>query len=203
MIRWLVGLVRRRLAREVRLALGQEVEQVAAQLVHAVLRHGADRVQRVEVAERAGGLHLADDVARLEVVDLVQRDDHGLAEREHAAGDEAVAAADPVARREDEEDGVDVLERRVDRVLHPLGELVHRPLEAGQVDEHELPVLAVRDAEDPAARRVRDARGDRDLLADERVHERRLADVRAAGDRDEAGLHSGRSQVSGSSSAAA
>ena len=49
-----------------------------------------------------------------------------------------------------------------------------------------------------AARRVRHRGRDRDLLADERVDERRLADVRPPGDGDEAGLHgSGKSQVSG------
>ena len=143
-------------------------------------------------------------MARLQVVDLVHGDDHRLAEREDAARDEAVAGADPVARGEDEEDDVDVLERGVDRVLHPPRQLVHRALEAGQVDEDELVVLAVRDAVDPAAGRVRHRRGDRDLLADEGVHERRLADVRPARDGDEPGLHvSGKSQVSGSSSSAA
>ena len=95
-------------------------------------------------------------------------------------------------------DAVDVLERGVDRVLHPLGERVERPLEARQVGEHELVVVAVRDAEDAAARRLRLVGDDRDLAAAERVHERRLADVRPARDRDEARLH-GRSQVSGSS----
>ena len=40
--------------------------------------------------------------------------------------------------------------------LHPGRQLVHRLLEAGQVDEHELVVLAVRDAVDPPSRRVRD-----------------------------------------------
>ena len=125
----------------------------------------------------------------------------GDAEREHALRDEAVARADPLARAEDEEDGVDVLERAVDRALHVLGERVARPLEAGQVGEDELVVVAVRDAEDAPPRRLRLVGDDRDLAAAERVHERRLADVRAAGDGDEAALHAGRSQVSGSSSA--
>ena len=101
----------------------------------------------------------------LEPVDLVQRDHDGNAEREDAPRDEAVAGADPVARGEDEEHDVDVLERAVDRLLHALGQRVHRALEARQVDEHELPVVAVRDAEDAPPRRVRDGRRDRDLLA--------------------------------------
>ena len=47
-----------------------------------------------------GGLHLRRDVARLEAVDLVQRDHDRHAEREDALGDEAVAGADPLARVE-------------------------------------------------------------------------------------------------------
>ena len=125
------------------------------------------------------------DVRGLEPVDLVERDHDRLPEPEHAPRDEAVARADVRARVDDEQDGVDVVEGRVDRLLHALGERVDRTLEPGKVDERELVVGAVRDAEDPPARRVRDVRGDRDLLAAERVDERGLADVRAAGNGDE------------------
>ena len=68
-----------------------------------------------------------------------------------------------------------------------------------EADEDELGVVTGPDAADPMPRRVRDARHDRHLLAGERVDERRLADVRPSGDRDEAGPQ-GRSQVSGRSS---
>ena len=103
--------------------------------------------------------------------------------------------ADPVARVDHEQHRVDVLERRVDGALHALGERVARPLEAGQVGEHELVVVAVGDPEDAPPRRLRLVRDDRHLAAAERVDERRLADVRPAGDGDEAALHS--SNVSG------
>ena len=62
-------------------------------------------------------------------------------------------------------------------------------LHAREVDQHELAAVAVALADDPADRAPRGLRlvgDDRDLRADERVHERRLADVRPAGDRDEA-----------------
>ena len=146
-------------------------------------------MERVEVAQRRGGLHLRRDMAVLEAVDLVQRDHHRDAEREHAAGDEAVAGADAIARREDEQHGVDVGERRVDRLLHPLGERVERALEPGQVGEHELPVRPVGDAEDPAPRRVGHVRGDRHLVAAESVDQSRLADVGTARDGDDARSH--------------
>jgi hypothetical protein len=84
---------------------------------------------------------------------------------------------------------VHVLERGVHRRLHALGECVQRTLEARHVDERELEVGAVRDAEQAATGRVRHVGRDRDLLARERVHERGLADVRTAGDCDDAALH--------------
>ena len=143
-------------------------------------------------------------MACLEPVDLVERDHDRDAEPEDARRDETVAGADPLPRREDEEDPLDLLERRVDRPLHALGERVERPLEARQVGEHELPVVAVRDPKDPPPGRLRLVGDDRDLAAAERVDERGLADVRPSRDRDEARPHpSGRSHVSGSSSSAA
>ena len=156
-------------------------------------------MERVEVAELGRRVHLGRDVPGLETIDLVQPDHDRHAEREDPLRDEAVAGADPLPRGEDEEDRVDVLERLVDGALHALGHRVERALEAGQVDEHELVAVAVDDAGDPPPRRLRLVGDDRDLAAGQRVHERRLAHVRAPGDCDEAGLHS--SNVSGSSSA--
>src|SRR5712691_1565177 len=83
-----------------------------------------------------------------------------------------------------------------------LGERIERPLETRQVGEDELIVVAVRDPEDPSPRRLRLLGDDRHLAARERVHERRLADVRPPRDGDEARFQAGRSHVSGSSSAA-
>ncbi len=145
-----------------------------------------------------GRVHLLCDVARLEPVDLVQRDHDRHAEREDALCDEAVPGPDSLARGEDEHYAFDVLERRVDRALHALGERVERPLESRQVGEYELVVVAVRDAEDAPARRLGLVGDDRDLPAAERVHEGRLPDVRPPGEGDESRPH-GRFQVSGSS----
>src|SRR5712691_9072503 len=159
-------------------------------------------MERVEVAQLCGRLHLSRDVTALEPVDLVQDNDHRNAELEHAPRDEPVARADPLAGGKDEQDRLDVFERPVDRALHVLGERIERPLETRQVGEYELIVVPVRDPEDPSAGRLRLVGHDRDLAPRERIDERGLADVRPPGDGDEARLQAGRSQVSGSSSAA-
>ena len=80
------------------------------------------------------------------------------------------------------------LELGLDAALHPLGQRVARALHARQVGQHELEASGARDdAADRAPGRLRLVGDDRDLLADHRVDERRLADVRPAGERDEAG----------------
>ena len=166
-------------------ALRQQLHQVAAQLIHAVAGERADRVQRMELAEPRGVLHLLRDVPRLEPVDLVQRDHDRHAQPEHALGDVAVAGPDPLAGREHEQDGVDLLERLVDRALHPLGQRVTRPLETWQVGEHELVVGPVGDPHHAPAGGLRLVRDDRHLASGERVDERRLPDVRPPGHGDE------------------
>ena len=58
---------------------------------------------------------------------------------------------------------------------------------SGGIHEHQLVALPVHDAADVVARRFGAARGDRDLASDQRVRQRRLADVGAPDDRHEAG----------------
>ncbi len=174
------------LAAEVRRPLRQQGDELVAQLVDPVAGLCAHRVQREEPTQLGRGHHLGRDVTGLQPVDLVDRDHDRHAELEDALRDEAVASADPLACVDHEQHRVHVLERRVDGALHTLGERVARPLEAGQVRQDELPVVAVRDAEDAPPRGLRLVGDDRDLAAAQRVHECGLADVRAPGDRHEA-----------------
>src|SRR6266511_2603590 len=194
--------IRPLLLREVQRALGEEPDEFREERIHPITRLGTYRMKRVKVTELRSRLHLRCDVARLQTVDLVQGNHDGNALLEHAASDEAVAGADPLPRRQHQENALDVLESRIDRPLHMLGERVKGALEARQVGEHQLVALAVRDSEDPPPRRLRLVGHDRDLPATERVHQRGLADIRPPGDGDEAGFQPGRYQVSGSNSGA-
>ena len=181
------GLIRR----EVRGSFRQQVHEVVAKLADTLLRLRAHGVERVEVAELGRRLHLREHVPVLETVDLVDGDHDRASQLGDAARDEAVSRADVRSGVDDEQDRVHVLERAVHGLLHALRERVHRTLEAGQVDEDELVADAGRRAEDAASGRIGDSGGDRDLLSAEGIDERRLADVRAPGHRDEAGLHAG------------
>ena len=88
---------------------------------------------------------------------------------------------------DDEQRHVAILERLVDLPRH---EPMQRALRAARmprrVDEHGLIGAAIQHAEHALPRRVRLVRDDAELLADEGVQQRRLADVRPADDRHEA-----------------
>ncbi len=123
----------------------------------------------------------------VEAIDLVDRHgdrDAGGAQR---GRDEAVAGTDALLGVEHEERGVGLGELVLDAVLHPLRQRVARALDARQVDEDDLRLAVRDDAADGAPGRLRLVGDDRDLAPDHRVDERRLADVRPAGERDEAG----------------
>ena len=60
-------------------------------------------------------------------------------------------------------------------------------MQAGCIDEYDLPVLAGRDAEQLIARGLRMIGYDRDLFADESIHQAGFSDIRATHNRNEAG----------------
>ncbi len=101
-------------------------------------------------------------------------------------GDESVARPDALLAVEHQQRGVGVGQLLLHAPGHARGQRVARALHAGQVDEHHLALAARADAADRAARGLRAIGDDRDLVFDDRVDERRLADVRPARERDEA-----------------
>ena len=79
-------------------------------------------------------------------------------------------------------------ERSARRGHHSLLQLILRlGVNAGRIRIDELIVISVEDAEDAVARRARLWRHDGEPLADQPVHQRRLAHVWHADDGDEAG----------------
>jgi hypothetical protein len=88
-----------------------------------------------------------------------------------------------------EQDQVDVAHRALHGLVERLVQRVGvQGLEARRVDEHELRGAQRAHAGDAVARGLRLARGDADLLADQRIEQRRLAHVGLADDGDQAAV---------------
>ena len=100
--------------------------------------------------------------------------------------EEAVAGSDLLVGREAHGDHVDLRPRGAHQVVEPLAQEGAGPVQAGGVDEDQLRVVAVDDAAHHVAGGLRLGRGDDDLLAHERVGQRRLARVGAPDERREA-----------------
>ncbi|SLH33852.1 Uncharacterised protein [Mycobacteroides abscessus subsp. abscessus] len=105
--------------------------------------------------------------------------------------DPPVARADLLVGRDADRDHVDLGIGVAHQVVEPLAEQRARPVQARGVDQDELRVLAVHDAADGVAGRLRARGGDRDLRTDQRIGQRRLAGVRPADETDETGTESG------------
>src|SRR5690606_7114052 len=99
--------------------------------------------------------------------------------------EEPVSRAEALVDGQAEHDDVDLRQGVAHQVVEPLPQQRARAVQPRGVDQHELAVLAVHDAAHGAPRRLRPHRGDRDLLAHERVGERRLARVGAPDDAHE------------------
>ena len=131
-----------------------------------------------------------DDLRPAEAVDLVERRSvtGAFAPASACAMKRSPGPPTPCAPSTHEQHGVGLRQLRLDAPLHARGQHVARALHAGQVAQHRLPVAgAGGDAADRAARRLRLVGDDRDLAADDRVDQRRLADVRPPRQRDEPG----------------
>ena len=102
-------------------------------------------------------------------------------------GDGEILVDDALRRVDEDERDVGALrrlERAQLRVVLDALPVAALAAQAGGVDEHERAVAALEHRVDRVARRAGDLRDDHALAAEQLVHEARLADVRAAEDRD-------------------
>src|ERR1700730_5986781 len=99
-------------------------------------------------------------------------------ETPHPLDRESVACAELRRRVHDERENIDALEGLLEFVHHLAAEHVLGPVNARRVDEDDWRVVAIENALDAVAGRLRLGRDDRDLAPDNRVYERRFARVR-------------------------
>ena len=147
------------------------------------------RRQRHDLVELAQRTHLLHErkqrVLIRHAIELVRDQQRGYRRRNQV--EHLLVVRAEAAGFDHEQDRVDRTQRGRDRAVE---RTVQRAavlgLETRRVDEDVLRVFQRMNAGDAMARGLRLARRDTDFLADQRVHQRGLADVRAADDRDHA-----------------
>ena len=156
--------------------------------VQPVVPLGADGDDVHEVHKVLIGRDDRQQVFLFHRVDLIDDEDRGDVRLLDLFDELLLLRADVGDRLDEQNDGIDVGDRLVDDVHHIVAELRARAVEARGVDENELRIAAVDDGADAVAGGLRLMGYDGDLLADERVGKRGLADIRPPGDRDHRGF---------------
>ena len=179
-----VGVLARRIEQR---ALRHQLDECVDDLPHPCSGLRADREDLTGNVQVGGLLQALDGRGPAQQVDLVQN-----RHREHArfadrVRDEAVARSYLLVPVQHEQRYVGLAQLGLHAPLHAFGQRVPRALHAGQVDDHELPVVGRRHAADRAPRRLGARRDDRDLASHDRVQQRRLAGIGPPGERDETG----------------
>ena len=167
-------------------SLGHQPEQVLDQCLHPRAGARGDRKHLAVQRQPVGLLEHSGRRRPAQTVHLVDRDRHRQPGPRERSRDEPVARTDSLLPIEDQQRGIGAFELLLHPPGHARGERVARALHARQVDQHDLGVPARTHAPDRPARGLRAIGDDRDLLPHDGVHERRLADVRAPRERDEA-----------------
>ena len=161
----------------------------------------AHRVQRMEVAEARGRLHLRRECPGFRRSTLFTRSRPARRARARAAMNRSPAPIRSRAASTKSTPSTSSNDASTVRCMRSVSASSGR-WKPGRSTRTSWPVFGRwRRREIRLPRRLRLVRDDRHLAAGERVHERRLADVRPSGDGDEARSHTSKSQVSGSSSA--
>ena len=119
-------------------------------------------------------------------VDLVDKEKDRRRDLFERFNDEFVPRSGRLGGLNEQEDHVHFIIGRERGVHHVLVHFVLGFVDTGSVDEHELGVGRVHDAEDPVPRGLGLVGDDGDLFAEQMVEECGLADIRTADDRDEA-----------------
>ena len=174
------------LLRVERRALRQQADQQVLQQLDLVAGDGADRHHLGGVDQLAGGHQLLGDLLLRRGVGLGDHQDDRRLHLAQLPGDERVTGADGLVGRDAEHDDVDVGQGVADDVVEPLAQQALRLVQPRGVDEHDLAGRLVHHPADGVPGGLRAVADDADLLADQRVGQRRLAGVGAAHQGDEA-----------------
>ena len=158
------------------------------QRCHAVAPLGADGNDLIEIEFLLIGRDDGQQRLFFHGVDLVDHQHCGRAGGLDSLNQRVLLLADVCNRLDQQNDRVHIGDGLLDDIYHVVSELCARAVEAWGVDKDELRIFAVHNSADAVSRRLRLIRYDCDFLADQGVCERRLTDVRPAGNGDHCGF---------------
>ena len=173
------GLVRKLVFVEERRRVGQQFLDAAHEHIDTELVLSRDGEDLGVGQQLMPALHSVAERLLVALVNLVDEQQHGYGHALHLV-EEVLVLLRVLHYVGDVEQHVGILQRRLRECEHRLLELIVRFKYAGRVREDNLRVLLIHDAHDAVARGLRLERGNADALADELVHQRRLAHIRIA-----------------------
>ena len=166
----------------------QEFFDLVEEIVDVGSVRRADRNDRRETSPRGVFGEDRQQFFAIEQIDLVDDQNHRTLGRLQPLENVFLAAAEFFIGVDHKQNYVDFFQRTFRRAEHVFAELELRFMNAGRVEENHLRVVDCQNALNARARRLRLIGSDRDLLPDQSIDQRRLADIRTSDHRREAGL---------------
>src|SRR5260221_13268083 len=164
--------------------LGQRFDEMIAQIVDAAAGQARDHEDRLEDALLGKRLGEAEQLLRLDDVDLVEGKDGATPGRLEPIDDAPRIGVDAAPRIDQQDDHVGILRTGPGSRDHGAFQPALGREDPRRIDEDELRRAFHDDTEDAGARRLHLGRDDRDLGAHELVEQRRLAGIRRPDQRD-------------------
>lgn len=160
--------------------------KVRRQIVNAVARQRRDHEGLGEFEPLIGLLRQRKKLFTRYQVDLVQHQNFGVIDCRQFGQDHVRLVVDTGAGIQQHADEIGVMCAAPRGRDHGTVEPSLRRKDSGRIDENDLCIVFDHDAADQRARRLHLLRDDGDLRSDQRVDQRRLADIRRTDQRDEA-----------------
>ena len=126
-------------------------------------------------------------LARMHAIDLVDHGDHAGVPHRAMRWSASLILIGPLERLDHEQHQIGIAHRGGGGAIHGAVErALLAQVQARGVDEGDLRLGQLQQADHPMARGLRARRDDAELLPDQGIQQRGLADIRAAGQRDKA-----------------
>ena len=166
------------------IAVGKILKDTLDQFVRVLTPQGRDRNDFREIIFLAVGIDAGKKLLLLYGIHLVDHKDHGGFRLLKLLDDVPLTCADKGRGLHEPADHVHFIQRPLRHVHHIVTELILCLVNAGRIEEDDLPLLRRQDRLNAVSGGLRLIRSDGDLLPDQMVHQRGFPHVRATDQSD-------------------